>query len=95
MTSYEEMEALLIAEPRARERKNKDRAIRRILIEKYPILRELDKGMLIEVLKAYATYDRAWRKTTEVHVHLRGTDYYEKFQLEDKKKVELGYPSTL
>lgn len=95
MTVYEQMHALLKSEPRARERRQKDRAIRVLLIERYPSLKGIDKEVLISALKAYSSYDRAWRKTTEEFPELRGSDYYEKFQLEDEKKEELGYPRQL
>lgn len=90
-TVYDHMLALLRSDPRARERKNKERAIRLILIEKHPSLKEIDRDVLIAAMKTYASLDRAWRKTTEEHPELRGEDYYEKFQLEDAKRAELGY----
>lgn len=93
-TIYDEVKQLLENEPRARERRHKDRAIRYLLIEKYPVLKDIPKETLVKAFKEYSSYDRAWRKTTEENPNLRGADYYQKFQLEQKKQAELGYNLT-
>ena len=92
MNIYEEMARLLASDPRCRERRNKDRAIRTLLCAHFPALKTVDKEVLVETLGAYNSYDRAWRKVLEEKPLLRGTDYYEKGKLEQRKQMELGYP---
>lgn len=93
MNVYEKMERLLREDPRARERVNKDRAIRVLLTKRFPDLQKVPKFTLIKALRAYSSYDRAWRKATEEFPELRGSDWAEKFHLEEAKKKELGYPT--
>lgn len=94
LTVYDEVKSLLQREPRARERKNKDRGIRLLLLARFPELENVPKDILVQAFREYSSYDRAWRKTTEENPELRGADYNEKFRLEENKKEELGYPST-
>lgn len=91
---YEQMQSLLQNEPRSRERKNKGRAIRLLLIEKYPALKSVPKDVMLQAIKSMESYDRAWRKVTQENPHLRGSDYYQKNDLEDAKKAELGYRTS-
>lgn len=88
---YEQMQALLTENKEARERKNKGRAIRALLIKKYPALKDVPKDVMLKAIKSMESYDRAWRKVTQENKHLRGSDYYQKHDLEDAKKAELGY----
>lgn len=88
----EELTAYLEAEPRARERSNKDRAIVNILLKKYPMLAEsVPKEVLIGFVKDHNSADRLWRQILEKNPHLRGTDYSDKAALEKEKRMELGY----
>jgi hypothetical protein len=91
MNIYDETTHLLESDPRCRERRNKDRAVRKLLCDHFPALKTVDKEVLIEALGAYNSYDRAWRKVLEEKPLLRGTDYFEKAKLEQKKQLELGY----
>ena len=79
-------------EPLARERKNKNRVNRAILVEMYPELQDIDIKRLTEAVRMSQSIDRAWRKVTEIHPHLRGKDYWEKFELEESARLSLGYP---
>lgn len=88
---YDDLKNYLKKQPLARERKNKDRAIVNLLLEKYPRLALIDKLILIDFVKDHNSYDRAWRKVTEENEELRGKDYNEKQKLEEKKMIELGY----
>jgi hypothetical protein len=90
-TVYDQMKDLLEEDPRARERRNKDRAIRVLLMRRHPELKEVRKEVLLAALREYQSYNRAWRKTTQENEHLRGKDYHQKFKLEDQKQAELGY----
>lgn len=91
MTLYEETKSLLTREPRARERRGKDNGIRLLLIEKYPSLASVDKSVLIEVLRAYNSYDRIWRKVTLENPELRGKDYEDGYDLAVQEMDKLGY----
>lgn len=91
MTIQEEMKEFLEKYEGARERSNKTRAIRAILVKHFPELNEIPKDTLIKVLRMNDSYDRAWRKVLQENKHLRGTDYSEKDELEILKQQELGY----
>lgn len=86
---------LLQKEPRARERKNKWRAVAKILQEKYPELKEIDtkidQSTLADMLNVASSLDREWRKILQENVHLRGEDYHHKEKLVSAKQKELGY----
>lgn len=91
MTILEKMQSFLEREPRARERSKKDNAIRVLLIEAYPSLETVPKDVLIDALRSYSSYDRAWRKILEETPSLRGSDYDQKYELAMHKMDELGY----
>jgi hypothetical protein len=90
-TVQEEMLVLLRENEEARERKNKDRAIRHLLIKQYPSLRAVDKGVLQAAITRSQSLDRAWRKVTEENPELRGKDYNAKGELVRKTQHTLGY----
>lgn len=77
-------------EPRARERKNKNRAIANVIIEKLS-LHEISKDKITDMVGEILSLDRKWRKILEENEDLRGTDYKEKDILEQNKMLELGY----
>jgi hypothetical protein len=87
----------LVAEPKFRERRNKDRGMVNLLMKKYHKLKEvidmglIDKETVINMIQDYASMDRAWRQALEKNPRLRGTDYDQKEELENKKMEELGY----
>lgn len=78
-------------EPRFRERCNKDRGICNLLIEKYHLV--ISKEMLTNVIQDANSMDRYWRKLTAENEDLRGSDYYTKRQVEERKQIALGYES--
>jgi len=79
-------------EPRARERKNKNRAIGNVLKNKYyNNLMGIEQARLADIVSEVLTLDRQWRKILEENPDLRGTDYKEKVELAQKKQIELGY----
>lgn len=73
-------------QPLARERKNKNRAIGNMLIERYPLLSTLPKSYLTDVVGDALGLDRAWRKALETNEDLRGSDYVEKEEVEGNWK---------
>ena len=84
-------------EPRARERKNKDRALINLLAKEYGFIlrgledRTITKDALTNFVGDILYYDRKWRLILEQEPHLQGSDYGDKSKLEEKTKVELGY----
>ena len=96
MTLRALVESYLQEEPKFRERTAKDRGIVNLIINKYGLghlveSRQITKDMLIEIVQAYATMDRAWRKTLQERPELRGADYEEKDELEIQAQAALGY----
>lgn len=81
----------LKTEPRARERKNKNRAIGNLVFKKYGLETDIDKLLLSDVIGEILSLDRKWRKILEENPELRGSDYGEKEVLEVEKQRELGY----
>lgn len=92
LTGKKEMLALLKKEPRARERKNKQRAVARILLDRHPTLSDGCCSMyLAKILQEAQSLDRSWRKIMEERPDLRGSDYGHKTELVEEAKRELGY----
>ena len=95
-TILNELTEYLEDQPLARERKNKDRAIVNLLLRRYPgIARACELGVtskeeVTNFVKEHNSYDRGWRKVTGDRPDLRGKDYDEKAELEDRKLEELG-----
>lgn len=87
----------LKSEPRARERKNKNRAIGNVILEKYssqfPLYGDTkeDKAKMADIVGEILSLDRKWRKILEENPDLRGTDYKDKEILEQNKMLELGF----
>ena len=79
----------LKAEPRARERSLKDRAIVNLLNQTYKALDT--KESRIAFVQDYNSLDRYWRLLTARHPELRGKDYDTKQIVEQRKEIELGY----
>jgi len=80
-------------EPRARERKNKNRAIGNVIAGNYGLAQQ-DKGRLADMVGEILSLDRKWRKILEENPELRGTDYADKDLLEERKIESLGYGQT-
>lgn len=90
------VEDYLDEQPLFRERKNKDRGIVNLLINRYglqpAIARgEITKDRIVAMVQDYASMDRAWRKALAENPKWRGKDYDEKDELEAQKMSELGY----
>lgn len=86
-----ELKTYLENEPRARERRNKDRAIVNLLLKHYPSLASVKKEILVEFVKDHNTLDRSWRQLLQEYPRLRGSDYDQKEVLVQQKRIELGY----
>lgn len=89
--SYDEVMKYLEENEVARERKNKGRVIRVMLLKYYPALEAIPKETMLKAIKSMETYDRSWRKVTKENKHLRGKDYGRKGELVERKLEELGY----
>jgi hypothetical protein len=94
MTIKQQIYEYLEKETRFRERRNKDRGIVNLLVMKYPVLREISKDILVEVVRDYNSMDRYWRMVLDKErPDWRGSDYGTKDIVEQTKELELGYES--
>lgn len=84
-----QLERILRQIPAARERKNKNRAIGKVIEIKYGL--KIPLNTLEKIAKDVTSLDREWRKILEQNPDLRGNDYHKKGKLEEKKLKELGY----
>jgi hypothetical protein len=87
------VEKYLEREPKARERRNKDRALVNLLMERYPELQNVKKETLISAVQDFNSMDRYWRLTLKNRKDLRGQDYEDKAYYEQREKISLGYES--
>lgn len=83
-------------QPKARERKNKNRAIGNLILEKYKLndiayINVMSKEQASDMVGEILSLDRKWRKILEENPELRGTDYGDKEMLAQEKQIELGY----
>lgn len=82
----------LKSEPKARERRHKNRAIGNIIAEEYGLKTIfIDKNRMADMVGEILSLDRKWRKILEDNPELRGSDYSQKEVLEQSKMLELGY----
>ena len=81
-TNHLIMKNYLQEQPKARERKNKNRAIGNVIMERYNI--QIDKAMMSDIVGEILNYDRVWRKILEDYPDLRGSDYGHKDKLEEE-----------
>lgn len=77
-----------------RERKNRGRWIVNLLKLKYKkkgVLEKIDTAFLERVFLDAFTMLRWWQRIMQLHPELRGIDYKDKEELEEKAKTNLGY----
>lgn len=91
MTVYETIKSYCLREPKARERRNRSRAICNLLTEKYRLTD--DKQKLIEAFEDYESYSRLFRMVQMENPETRGQDYEDGKELAQKKQIDLGYES--
>lgn len=88
------LKTLLENQPQARERKWKNRAIARVVEDKWPAITcaaLFPIEVVSEIVAEILTLDRQWRKILADNPDLRGKDYGDKEELEQKAQIELGY----
>jgi len=91
--NQETVRDFLEVHPKARERREKNRAIGRLLQSRYQFLAGVPDTTLVDMVVDASNLDRYWRQTLEQHPHLRGTDYDTKKKVEQQKQQDLGYES--
>lgn len=97
MSLEQQVKSYLISEPRARERRNKTRALCNLLQRTHPSIEKVNPEVLTNIFDELLTMDRHWRKILSENPSLRGQDYdgaggfKSKRQLEEEKLVELNY----
>jgi len=84
-------------EPKARERRNKDRALVNVLLKRHPKLhnaleqRDMTKDDLIAIVQDFDSLNRFWRMILKECPELRGSDYDDKDGLESDHLKLIGY----
>ncbi len=80
-------------EPRARERVNRYKAIRRLLVERHPMLTTVLQNYEIErIVKESLTIYRAINRVQQLYPELHGTDYdTTKKILQQQTQIDLDY----
>lgn len=87
----EALKNLIINEPEARERANKNKVIAKVIYEGYALAHNPVKPRMTDIAGEILTLDRAWRLFLRDNKEYRGKDYNEKAELEVEKQRELGY----
>lgn len=83
--------------PEARERKNKNKVISKMVWDRYTYCTEvagtntISKKHISDMVGEILNLDRKWRLILKENPELRGTDYGDKEMLEVEKQRELGY----
>lgn len=90
---FDEIKNYCEKEPKARERRNRDRAMVNLLLKKYPEMLPL-KDKIINICHDFESYSRIWRKVLEECPELRGKDYETKREMVEKHQIELGYENN-
>ena len=75
----------------ARERRNKDRAIAHMLVERYPALENVGRETLIAAFQDYDSMNRYWRLCLMENPELRGSDWTTREKMEYRAQENLGY----
>lgn len=94
MTLQNKVKEYLEYQPQARERKNRSRAVWNILTKKmYPQrnIESVSKELFDEYFVDIMSINRYILWVQQHYPELRGSDYEDKTNLEQKKKLELGY----
>lgn len=76
---------------RFRERRNKNKGIANMLKEKYSVLSEVNREIVLDIIGDCINWERQWRDILLKNESLRGSDYNQKEILEQTKMLELGY----
>ena len=85
----DELEKFMKEIPASRQRKNKDRAIGRVLERHY--ITGLPIETLMEMIGEVISLDRYWRLIMSEHEDWQEGDYKDKDRLEQEKQISLGY----
>lgn len=83
---------MLRALPEARERRNKDKFLVKLLISKWSSGNPSENA-LIDLCRDYDSANRSWRKLLEELPSIRGKDYLDGKALSQVKQLELGAES--
>lgn len=85
-----EVVKLILNDPRARERRLRNKAIGAILLKKYKL--DISQNMMAKIVKDAESGTRAWRAFLKENPEFRGSDYFkDKHILEQERKIDLGY----
>ena len=85
------LKTILEDHPQARERKHRYHVMRKVMVERHPMLGEISKETMLQICRDMVKLDRSLRKVQQDNPHLRGNDYSMKKELEIVAQKELGY----
>ena len=92
ITLKKTVEEYLLAEPRARERKNRAKAVWHILKIIHPSMVEINKSLFeTDVFTDIQSINRLIVLLQKQNSELRGNDYYDKTVYEQQAQIDLGY----
>lgn len=80
---------LILNNPRARERKNRNKAVGSIIIKKYNLL--ISQDVMADIVRDIESGTRAWRDFLLNYPEYRGSDYDDKIKYDQEHKLVLGY----
>lgn len=82
----------LTEEPRARERFNRYKTIRNLILKEFPSFADIPKDRIEEIAYNAVHFSRTIQRAQQLDKTLRGSDYEEKkVELEQEAEIELGY----
>lgn len=84
---------MLVAMPNARERRQKDSFLVKLLTSHWTRTSPPSDAVLVELVRDYNAADRGWRKILEENSELRGKDYGDKTKYAQQAQINLGYES--
>lgn len=84
-----EIVKLILTNPKARERKYRNKAVGSVIIKKYGL--SIDQETMAQIVKDIENGTRSWRAFLEENPKYRGSDYGDKVKLEQAHQLELGY----
>lgn len=92
MTLKQKVKEYLELQPLARERRYRARTVWNILYDLHRYT-ELDKERFCNLFSEIQSINRWITKWQQLDRSLRGSDYNDKFQLQQKAQIDLGYES--
>lgn len=92
MSRLNKIEDYLRQEPRARERANRYKAIRNLILKELPSYKDIPKEKIEEIAFQSVQINRCIQRAQQLNKELRGSDYEDnKVELEQEHQIDLEY----